>query len=74
MREARISVRRDELNNVIGRYEGKNLFAPILLVGSHIDSVGAANPAKRDCVNPAKGRITKGDADLTIINLKMSIE
>ncbi|MFC4766791.1 allantoate amidohydrolase [Effusibacillus consociatus] len=39
MREAGMSVRRDELNNIIGRYEGNQPDAPALLIGSHLDSV-----------------------------------
>ena len=39
MQEAGMSVRRDAMNNVIGRYEGNVPQAPVLLVGSHLDSV-----------------------------------
>jgi len=39
MREAGMSVRMDELNNVIGRYEGTQPEAPALILGSHLDSV-----------------------------------
>lgn len=38
MREAGMSVRLDPAGNLIGRYEGTN-DAPLLLIGSHIDSV-----------------------------------
>ncbi|MFP3392670.1 allantoate amidohydrolase [Brevibacillus sp. SIMBA_040] len=39
MREAGMTVRRDELGNLIGRYEGTQPDAPALLIGSHLDSV-----------------------------------
>lgn len=39
MEEAGMVVRKDEMNNLIGRYEGKNKAAPVLIIGSHIDSV-----------------------------------
>ncbi|NRR22339.1 Zn-dependent hydrolase [Brevibacillus sp. MS2.2] len=39
MKEAGLSVREDEVGNLIGRKEGKNPAAPVVLVGSHIDSV-----------------------------------
>lgn len=39
MMEAGMTVRRDELGNLIGRYEGRRPDAPILLIGSHLDSV-----------------------------------
>jgi allantoate deiminase len=39
MEEAGMVVRRDEMNNLIGRYEGKNREGPVLMLGSHIDSV-----------------------------------
>lgn len=39
MREAGMTVRRDAVNNLIGRYEGTNPDAPALLIGSHLDSV-----------------------------------
>ncbi|MFC4766728.1 allantoate amidohydrolase [Effusibacillus consociatus] len=39
MRDAGMSVRRDQLNNLIGRYEGKHSDAPVLIIGSHLDSV-----------------------------------
>jgi allantoate deiminase len=39
MHEAGMTVRRDALNNVIGRYEGNLPEAPVLLIGSHLDSV-----------------------------------
>ncbi|MBY6270035.1 allantoate amidohydrolase [Parageobacillus thermoglucosidasius] len=39
MEEAGMDVRKDQMNNIIGRYEGKNCDAPALLVGSHLDSV-----------------------------------
>ncbi|WP_103106688.1 allantoate amidohydrolase [Brevibacillus reuszeri] len=39
MREAGMIVRRDELGNLIGRYEGTQPDAPALLIGSHLDSV-----------------------------------
>ncbi|AKP47391.1 allantoate amidohydrolase [Bacillus smithii] len=39
MRDAGMTVRRDGLNNIIGRYEGKWPDAPALLIGSHLDSI-----------------------------------
>ena len=39
MLEAGMTVRRDSLNNLIGRYEGKNSHSPVLLIGSHLDTV-----------------------------------
>ncbi|MFC7395238.1 allantoate amidohydrolase [Scopulibacillus cellulosilyticus] len=39
MNEAGMTVRRDDLNNLIGRYEGKNPHAPVILIGSHLDTV-----------------------------------
>lgn len=39
MREAGMSVRRDDAGNVIGRYEGLTPDAPALLTGSHFDTV-----------------------------------
>lgn len=39
MKAAGMSVRKDGLNNMIGRYEGKNPTAPVLMIGSHLDSV-----------------------------------
>lgn len=39
MREAGLTVREDEAGNLIGRKEGRNPAAPVVLVGSHIDSV-----------------------------------
>ncbi|OUQ88808.1 Zn-dependent hydrolase [Brevibacillus brevis] len=39
MKEAGLTVREDEVGNLIGRKEGKNPTAPVVLVGSHIDSV-----------------------------------
>ncbi|MGG1660062.1 Zn-dependent hydrolase [Brevibacillus sp. NRS-1366] len=39
MKEAGLTVREDEVGNLIGRKEGKNSEAPIVLIGSHIDSV-----------------------------------
>jgi allantoate deiminase len=39
MRDAGMSVRRDELGNVIGRFEGTQSDAPALIIGSHLDSV-----------------------------------
>lgn len=39
MKEAGLSVREDEVGNLIGRKEGKNPEAPVVLIGSHIDSV-----------------------------------
>jgi allantoate deiminase len=39
MKAAGMTVRKDGLNNIIGRYEGKNPSAPVLMVGSHLDSV-----------------------------------
>ncbi|WP_077329010.1 Zn-dependent hydrolase [Virgibacillus siamensis] len=39
MEEAGMSVHTDEIGNLIGRYEGKSVDAPVVLVGSHIDTV-----------------------------------
>jgi allantoate deiminase len=39
MEEAGMSVRRDAAANLIGRYEGTIPGAPVLLIGSHLDSV-----------------------------------
>ncbi|HYD62885.1 MAG TPA: allantoate amidohydrolase [Noviherbaspirillum sp.] len=39
MREAGMTVRRDNAGNVIGRYEGQTPDAPALLTGSHFDTV-----------------------------------
>ncbi|MCP8967670.1 allantoate amidohydrolase [Ectobacillus ponti] len=39
MAAAGMAVRKDSLNNLIGRYEGRNPSAPVLLIGSHLDSV-----------------------------------
>ncbi len=39
MEEAGMTVRRDALNNVIGKYEGTQEDASVLLIGSHLDSV-----------------------------------
>ncbi|MFC3781242.1 allantoate amidohydrolase [Bacillus chungangensis] len=39
MLEAGMTVRRDNLNNLIGRYEGKNSHSPVLMIGSHLDTV-----------------------------------
>jgi allantoate deiminase len=39
MKAAGMTVRKDGLNNIIGRYEGKDPTAPILMIGSHLDSV-----------------------------------
>ncbi|GED51981.1 Zn-dependent hydrolase [Brevibacillus borstelensis] len=39
MLEAGLAVREDEVGNLIGRKEGGNPEAPVVLVGSHIDSV-----------------------------------
>jgi hydantoinase/carbamoylase family amidase len=39
MREAGMSVRRDAVGNVIGRYEARTANAPALLTGSHFDTV-----------------------------------
>lgn len=39
MKAAGMSVRKDSLNNIIGRYEGKDPSAPVLMIGSHLDSV-----------------------------------
>ncbi|MGN8646621.1 M20 family metallo-hydrolase [Gracilibacillus sp. HCP3S3_G5_1] len=38
MREAGMTVRIDNAGNLIGRLEGKNPDAPILMIGSHLDS------------------------------------
>ena len=39
MKEAGLSVRVDEAGNLIGRKEGKNAAASVVIVGSHLDSV-----------------------------------
>jgi allantoate deiminase len=39
MQEANLSVREDAVGNLIGRKEGSDPEAPVILVGSHIDSV-----------------------------------
>lgn len=39
MEEAGLSVREDAVGNLIGRREGKNPEAPVVLIGSHVDSV-----------------------------------
>ncbi|WP_240050852.1 Zn-dependent hydrolase [Metabacillus litoralis] len=39
MEQAQMMVRRDEMNNIIGRYEGENDQLPVLMIGSHLDSV-----------------------------------
>ncbi|WP_226668507.1 Zn-dependent hydrolase [Metabacillus litoralis] len=39
MKEANMSVMRDAMNNIIGRYEGKYSDSPVLMIGSHLDSV-----------------------------------
>jgi allantoate deiminase len=39
MGEAELSVYEDAIGNLFGRREGRNLDAPVVLVGSHIDSV-----------------------------------
>ncbi|MBC2665245.1 allantoate amidohydrolase [Novosphingobium flavum] len=39
MEQAGMSVRRDPAMNLVGRYEGTDPAAPILLIGSHLDSV-----------------------------------
>lgn len=39
MKEAGLSVREDAVGNLIGRREGRNPDAPVVLTGSHIDSV-----------------------------------
>lgn len=39
MQEANLSVREDVVGNLIGRREGSDPEAPVILVGSHIDSV-----------------------------------
>lgn len=38
MQEAGMSVHIDNFGNLIGRLEGKNLNAPVLMIGSHLDS------------------------------------
>ncbi|MET3289458.1 UNVERIFIED_CONTAM: allantoate deiminase [Brevibacillus sp. OAP136] len=42
MQEAGMQVRWDALNNIIGRYEGTDPDARVLLIGSHLDSVAEA--------------------------------
>jgi allantoate deiminase len=39
MQEAGLEVREDAAGNVIGRREGRNPDAPVVLAGSHVDSV-----------------------------------
>jgi allantoate deiminase len=39
MEEAGMKVYRDGVNNLIGRYEGTDPYSPVLMIGSHIDSV-----------------------------------
>lgn len=39
MREAGLEVRQDAVGNLIGRREGSDKSAPVVLVGSHVDSV-----------------------------------
>lgn len=39
MKEAGLQVREDEVGNLIGRKEGSNPDAPVVITGSHIDSV-----------------------------------
>jgi len=39
MVEAGMTVRRDAATNLIGRYDGTDAAAPVLLIGSHLDSV-----------------------------------
>ncbi len=39
MRAAGMDVRQDAVGNIIGRYEGRSADAPILLLGSHLDTV-----------------------------------
>ncbi|MGE7764635.1 allantoate amidohydrolase [Peribacillus sp. NPDC096540] len=39
MKAAGMAVRKDGLNNIIGRYKGKDPSAPVLMIGSHLDSV-----------------------------------
>lgn len=39
MQQAGMIVKKDAMNNIIGRYEGRDKQAPVLLIGSHSDSV-----------------------------------
>lgn len=39
MEEAGLSVREDEVGNIIGRIEGRNPEAPVVITGSHVDTV-----------------------------------
>jgi allantoate deiminase len=39
MEEARLSVYEDAIGNLFGRREGRDLEAPVVLIGSHLDSV-----------------------------------
>jgi len=39
MKEAGLSVREDAVGNIIGRMEGRNPEAPVVVTGSHVDSV-----------------------------------
>lgn len=39
MNEAGMTIRIDNLNNIIGRYEGLRTDAPVILIGSHLDTV-----------------------------------
>jgi allantoate deiminase len=39
MKDAGLSIREDEVGNLIGRKEGRIKDAPVILIGSHLDSV-----------------------------------
>jgi allantoate deiminase len=56
MREAGLEVRWDKVGNLIGRLQGSNPEAPIILTGSHIDSV--RNGGKLDGAYGIAGGIT----------------
>ncbi|MFJ5763463.1 Zn-dependent hydrolase [Neobacillus sp. NPDC093182] len=39
MKEAGLAIREDEVGNLIGRKEGRNINDPVVIIGSHLDSV-----------------------------------
>lgn len=39
MKQAGMSVQEDAIGNITGRYEGKSLHAPAIMLGSHLDTV-----------------------------------
>src|SRR4051812_25978432 len=56
MREAGLEVRWDKVGNLIGRLQGSNPEAPVILTGSHIDTV--RNGGKLDGAYGIAGGIT----------------